>query len=69
MIKIFNKFSGLNRNYLVFALFAVLIALFYGNTLFNGFAMDDQAVIVDNPYVHSFQYLPKVVTGCIWEYA
>jgi len=45
----------------------VLILLFYGNTLFNGFVLDDRAVIVENPYVQSLQYLPKVVTGCIWE--
>ena len=62
MIKIFNK------NYLVLALFAVLIAVFYGNTLFNGFVLDDRKVVEENVYVHSLKYLPKVITGCIWEY-
>src|SRR3972149_6062727 len=49
--------------------FGVLIAAFYGNTLQNGFVLDDKMVIVENPYVQSLNYLPKVATSCIWEYA
>jgi len=49
--------------------FAILVALFYGNTLLNGFVLDDIAVVVENTYIHSLRYLPKVVTGCIWEHA
>lgn len=48
--------------------FAALILLFYGNSLNNGFVMDDNGVIVENVYIHSLKYLPKVITGCLWEY-
>lgn len=61
-----KKFNG---NLLAFSLFAVLIAAFYGNTLLNGFVHDDIGQIVQNEYIHSWRYLPKVVTGCIWESA
>ena len=58
-----------NKNYLAFGTFAALIVLFYGNTLFNGFVLDDVPVMENNPYLRSFEYLPKVVTGCLWEYS
>ena len=58
----------LNKNYLALAVFAALIILFYGNTLQNGFVHDDFPIMANNVYVHSFEYLPKVVTGCTWEY-
>lgn len=45
------------------------VALFYGNTLQNGFIHDDHGQVVDNTYIQSFQYLPKIITGCIWESA
>lgn len=61
-IKIKNK-------HIVFIVFGALVFAFYGNTLFNGFVLDDRPVIRDNPYVHSLKYLPKVFTGCIWESA
>lgn len=57
-----------NRTYVVLGVSVVLILLFYGNTLANGFVHDDIGQIVLNKYVQSLQYLPKVVTGCIWEY-
>lgn len=48
---------------------AVLVMVFYGNTLINGFVMDDTLVIEGNEYIHSLRYLPKVLTGCTWEHA
>ena len=62
-----NSIKKLNKNYLALAVFAALVLLFYGNTLFNGFVHDDVPVIAENPYVHDLRYLPKVLTGCIWE--
>ena len=53
--------------YFIVAVFAVVIAVFYGNTLQNGFILDDRPTIVENPYVHSLEHLPRVFTGCIWE--
>ncbi len=64
-----NVFKKNNKNYIVIAVFAVFIAAFYGNALFNGFVLDDRVVIEENIYVQSLNYAPKVVTGCIWEYA
>src|SRR3989344_5509618 len=57
------------REVLVYFIFGILIAVFYGNTLWNGFVHDDIGQIVQNEYVHSWRYLPKVFTGCIWESA
>ena len=48
---------------------AILIAAFYGNTLGNGFVMDDTLVIEGNEYIHSLNHLSKVLTGCTWEHA
>ncbi|MCH7604865.1 tetratricopeptide repeat protein [Patescibacteria group bacterium] len=61
-------FSRWSRNRKVFFIFALLVVLFYGNTLFNGFVHDDIGQVENNEYVHSLQYLPKVITGCIWEF-
>jgi len=64
------RLSDWNKNYLILAVFIVLIVLFYGNTLLNdGFVFDDVIQIENNPYVHSLQYLPKAVTSCQWEYS
>lgn len=62
-------FFTLKKEYLAIIVFALLIAIFYGNTLNNDFAHDDIGQIVDNQYIHSMEYLPKVITGCIWESA
>ena len=61
-------FKKLKKEYLVFLALAVLIAVFYGNTLKNGFSHDDIGQIVQNKYVQSLEYLPKVITGCTWEF-
>ena len=62
--------SFLSKHQIIFALaiFAILIAAFYGNTLQNNFVLDDRKVIQENKYIHSWQYFPKIFTGCIWEY-
>src|SRR3989344_205137 len=57
------------KNLLIAGVFGLLVFLFYGNTLFNGFVYDDIQQVRDNDYVHSFRYIPKVITGCIWEFA
>ena len=66
--KKWNSLNTRQQTFIVLGIFALLIVIFYGNTLQNGFVMDDQLVIEENPYVQSLQHLPKVVTGCIWEY-
>ena len=64
-----NFTKNTKKEYLFLAIFAFFVVLLYGNTLRNGFVHDDIAVIVENPFVHSLNYLPKVITGCIWEYS
>jgi len=55
------------KKFLIFIVLGLVVFVFYGNTLKNGFVLDDLPQIVENPYVHSLSYLPKVITGCIWE--
>lgn len=64
---IIHQLRSWNANYIAFAVFAVLVAMFYGNSISNGFIHDEHPVIEQNPYVQDLRYLPKVVTGCIWE--
>lgn len=47
----------------------ILVAIFYGSTLKNGFIHDDHGQVETNTYIHSLMYLPKILTGCIWESA
>lgn len=64
-----RKYLSRNREKTALLVFGLLIAVFYGNTLFNGFILDDRPVIKDNIYIQSLDQLPKVITGCIWEHA
>jgi tetratricopeptide (TPR) repeat protein len=52
-------------------LIAALVAcatLPYLNILFNGFVYDDDAQLVKNPYVRSFQYLKEIFTTNVWSF-
>ncbi|PIZ88773.1 MAG: hypothetical protein COX90_02795 [Candidatus Nealsonbacteria bacterium CG_4_10_14_0_2_um_filter_38_17] len=62
------KLKVFGKDKIAAIVFFLLVALFYGNTLWNGFVHDDIGQIVQNEYVHSLKYLPKVITGCTWEY-
>ena len=64
-----KNLKSAHKTYGVLTVFAVLIVLFYGNTLFNDFVFEDRVIIEANEYIHSLKYLPKVVTGCLWEFA
>lgn len=70
-MKLFNlsKKFKIKKEYLALLIFAVFVGIFYGSTLKNGFIYDDIHQVVENTYIHSLRYLPKVVTGCIWEHA
>jgi protein O-mannosyl-transferase len=58
-----NSLSERKKTLLAMGLFAILIALFYGNTLGNGFVSDDILLIEDNPYITSLSYIPNAFTG------
>ena len=53
----------------VFLLLTVMVGVFYGNTLLNGFIHDDHGQIEQNIYIQKWGYLPRVLSGCIWEAA
>lgn len=55
------------RELLVLIVFAFGVAIFYGNTLKNGFVFDDHGQVEQNIYIQSVNYLPKIISGCIWE--
>ncbi|MCL5005055.1 MAG: hypothetical protein M1404_00860 [Acidobacteria bacterium] len=50
------------------ALLVLCATLPYLNTLFNGFVYDDNRQVLDNPYLRSFHYLPKVFGTTAWSF-
>lgn len=67
MRKFLDSFSPPHFRLLSLCIIILAILGFYGPSLMGGFVYDDEAQIVDNPYIKSFVYLPKVITSCIWE--
>jgi len=55
--QLFSRFSDLA----LMAILAVAAALPYLNTLRNGFVSDDRTQVLENPYIHSFRYLAKIL--------
>ena len=51
---------------LLFALLGLLAAGVYANTLRNGFALDDEAIIVENDRVHGIEFLPMAIDSSYW---
>ena len=66
---VLKKLTGRQKNFLIIGVCGLLVLFLYGNTLFSGFVYDDKQQVVENEYIRSFSYLPKVITGCIWESA
>ncbi|MDD5166474.1 MAG: tetratricopeptide repeat protein [Candidatus Omnitrophica bacterium] len=54
------------KSILIFFIIAVNLAVYF-NTLFAHFVWDDNILIVLNPYMQSFQHLPKFFTQDIWK--
>ncbi len=44
-------------------------ALPYLNSLFNGFVYDDNRQVLDNPYLRSLRFLPKMFSTNVWSFA
>ncbi|MBI2011739.1 glycosyltransferase family 39 protein [Candidatus Daviesbacteria bacterium] len=63
-----NKYlTYLKQTKVQILIFALLIAIFYGNTLSNGFVHDDVWQVETNKNIKSIQKIPKIFSGCIGE--
>lgn len=51
---------------ILIALIIVVCSAAYFNTLFFNFVCDDNSLIVDNPYIRAFKFLPLFFTHDIW---
>lgn len=58
------KLGGKRKKLIIPAIFAFLIILFYANTLFNGFIIDDRILIEQNQENRSLMHIPKALFGC-----
>jgi protein O-mannosyl-transferase len=56
------------REAVIIFFLALLAVLPYVNTLFGSFVYDDQFQVVENPYVHSFRYLPQIFKTTVWSF-
>lgn len=56
------------RDVHLIALLMVFSVLPYVNTLRNGFVYDDNAQVLNNPYVQSFSHLGDIFSTTVWSY-
>jgi Tfp pilus assembly protein PilF len=56
------------REAVIFFILFLLAFLPYVNTLLAGFVYDDTFQVVQNPYAHSFRYLPDIFTTTVWSF-
>lgn len=59
--------QAISRNWIIGLILGVTFFTF-GNTLFNGFAYDDQTFILKNDLLHSLSNIPTVLTSELWFY-
>ena len=52
----------------VFLILILLASLPYLNALANGFVYDDHDQVLENPYIHSFQYIGKIFGSTVWTF-
>jgi tetratricopeptide (TPR) repeat protein len=53
-------------NLAAFALLVLLVGLAYGNSLGNGFTMDDDFIIAGNPQITGLQHVPRIFATDYW---
>src|SRR5882724_7782597 len=64
-----GKSSSANDREVLNCLALFLLAfLAYANTLVGSFVYDDNYQVVENPYAHSFRYLPKIFSTSVWSF-
>jgi protein O-mannosyl-transferase len=52
----------------VFLILILLASLPYLNALANGFVYDDHDQVLENPYIHSFQYIGRIFGSTVWTF-
>ena len=60
--------SRKDRDAGVFLILILLATLPYLNALANGFVYDDHDQVLENPYIHSFQYIGKIFGSTVWTF-
>src|SRR5580704_8303115 len=56
------------RDAVTFLILFILAFLPYSNIFYNQFVYDDGFQVVDNPYAHSFKYLPQIFKTTVWSF-
>ncbi|MFH0762400.1 MAG: hypothetical protein V1925_00735 [Candidatus Omnitrophota bacterium] len=52
-----------DTNACIFIFFALLCSTVYFNSLHNELLFDEQAIIVNNPYLHNLKFIPHIFSG------
>ena len=56
------------RDATTYLILFILAFLPYSNIFYNQFVYDDGFQVVDNPYAHSFKYLPQIFKTTVWSF-
>ena len=59
--------SRRHRHAIAVGLICILVALAYGNSLWNGFALDDKLIIQTNPLIRTLRNIPTLFISHYWE--
>jgi Tfp pilus assembly protein PilF len=65
--EVLNPFAKWPDSYFI-AILILLAVLPYVNSLWNGFVYDDNAQVLNNPYVQNFSHLGDIFSTTVWSY-
>lgn len=61
------RMNSSSKNTVPILLITLIIVIVFSNSLKNDFAWDDKYLIVNNPYVKDFSYIPKIFTSQLYD--
>ena len=64
----YQKAPAIQAETVTFLVLFLLATFPYLNTLLGNFVYDDGFQVVENPYVHSFRYLPQIFGSTVWSF-
>src|SRR6202790_1878606 len=64
----YRKAPAIQAETVTFLVLFLLAFLPYINTLLGSFVYDDGFQVVENPYAHSFRYLPQIFGTTVWSF-